>query len=77
MSEMNETDKFNDFKFQHMNIYKTLYNNEGSIYCLKILDDGRLAAGDYYSNLIIYNKQTFKTDIIINNNLGQLWNLLN
>ena len=43
----------------------TLKCNEGSIFCLKTLDDGRLAAGDQYSNLIIYNKQTFNPDIII------------
>ena len=28
---------------------------------LKKIDDGRLAAWDDYSNLIIYNKETFKT----------------
>ena len=53
---------------------KTLNNNKGWIYCLKTLDDGRLAAGDQYSNLIIYNKETFNTDIIIQNNLSGLFN---
>ena len=57
-----------------MNNIKTLNNNEGFIFCLKILDDGRLAAGDGYSNLIIYNKETFNQDIIINNNLKSLDN---
>ena len=52
----------------------TLNDNIGAIYCLKILDDGRLAAGDDDSNLIIYDKETFKPDIIINNNLSSLLN---
>jgi hypothetical protein len=65
---------FNNFKIENMNNIKTLNNNEGGIYCLKILDDGRLAAGDKYSNLIIYNKETFNPDIIIQNNLSYLWN---
>ena len=49
-------------------------NNEGSITCLKILEDERLAASDSKSNLIIYNLETFNTDIIIKNNLGCLLN---
>ena len=53
---------------------KILHNNQGGINCLKILDDGRLAAADSKSNLIIYNKEIFKPDIIIKNNLGYLWN---
>ena len=53
---------------------KTLNNNEGNIFCLKTLDDGRLAAGDYYSNLIIYNKETFNPEITIQNNLSSLYN---
>ena len=52
----------------------TLKCNKGWIYCLKTLDDGRLAAGDTNSNLIIYNKDTFNPDITIQNNLGKLWN---
>ena len=55
---------------------KTLNNNQGLIECLKTLDDGRLAAGDFKSNLIIYNKETFNPDIIIQNNLGSLRNLI-
>ena len=66
--------KFKNFKFENMKNIKILNKNKGTIWCLKTLDDGRLAAGDEYSNLIIYNKQTFNTDIIINNNLGELLN---
>ena len=56
-----------------MNLITILKCNQGYICCLKTLDDGRLAAGDEYSNLIIYNKEAFNTDIIIQNNLSYLF----
>ena len=70
----NEIKENENLKIENMNIFKTLNNNKGTIYCLKTLEDGRLAAGDEYSNLIIYNQETFNPDIIIQNNLGDLFN---
>ena len=67
---------FKNFNFENMNNIKTLNSNQGDILCLTILDDGRLAAGDSNSNLIIYNKETFNPDIIIKNNLHQLNNVI-
>ena len=69
-----EINNFNNFKIENMNLITIIKCNEGWIWCLKTLDDGRLAAGDEYSNLIIYNKETFKPDIIIQNNLNNLSN---
>ena len=57
-----------------MNLITFLKCNEGRINCLKTLDDGRLAAGDQNSNLIIYNKETFNPEITIKNNLSGLCN---
>ena len=57
-----------------MNNIKTLNDNQKGINCLKTLDDGRLAAGDDNSNLIIYNKDTFNPEITIQNNLSYLYN---
>ncbi len=48
---------FNNFKIENMINVTILKCNEGEINCLKTLDDGRLAAGDSKSNLIIYNKE--------------------
>ena len=53
-----------------MNLITIIKCNQGWISSLKKLDDGRLAAADEYSNLIIYNKQTFNPDIIIENKLA-------
>ena len=64
-----------NFKFENMHNFKTLNDtNQERIYCLKTLDDGRLAAGSNNSNLIIYNNETFNPVIIIKNNLGCLDN---
>ena len=74
-AKLNEAlDYFQIFKFENMNHIKTLNNNKGSIYCLKTLNDGRLAARDEYSNLIIYKKNTFNPEINNQNNLNYLWN---
>ena len=70
----NETNNFYNFKIENMNLITIIKCNKGWIECLKTLDDRRLAAGDDYSNLIIYNKETFNPDIIIQNNLSDLWN---
>ena len=73
---LNEFYNFKDFKFENMNNFQTLNYNEGFIYCLKTLVDGRLASSDSCSNLIIYNKLTFKPEIIIQNNLSCLFNFI-
>ena len=70
-----EIEKLKDFEIEKTKIVNTLNNNENYINCLKILDDGRLAAGDSSSNLVIYNKENFKPEIIIKNNLGNLFNI--
>ena len=70
-NEENETNYFNNFKFENMNLITIIKCNQGYIRCLKKLDDGRLAAGDSNSNLIIYNKETFEP-IIKQNNLDSL-----
>ena len=66
---------FKNLKIENLKNIKILNNNKGIIYCVKTLDDGRIAAGDEYSNLIIYNKETFYPDIIIRNNLNSLLTL--
>ncbi len=69
-------DEFKNFKIENVKNIKILNNNEGWIYSIKILNDGRLIAADSKSNLIIYNKETFNAEIIIKNNLGDLLNFI-
>lgn len=73
---INEIDEYKNFRFEKMNNIKTLNNSIGTINCLLILDDGRLVAGDYFGNIIIYNEKTFDPDIIIKNNFGGICDLL-
>ena len=51
-----ENKKLKNFKIEKINNIINLKFNKGTIFCLKILDDGRLAAGDSNSNLIIYKR---------------------
>ena len=58
---------------ENLNNFKTINNeNQGNIYCLQPLYDGRLAAGNSESNLNIYDMEIFIPNFIINNNLGNL-----
>ena len=68
-----ENEKFKNFKIENMDNLTTLNNNQRDIFSLVKLNDERFAAGDSFSNLIIYNKETFKPDLIIKNNLGNLF----
>ena len=72
LNMIKENDKFKDFKIENMDNFKTLTNNQRDIWSLSPLNDGRFAAGDSFSNLIIYNKQ-FEPDLVIKNNLGNLF----
>ena len=38
---------------------------DGYVHCLTILNDGRLVSSSYDGLIIIYNKKTFKDDIVI------------
>ena len=64
-------DEYDDYKIEIKNPIHKLTNHTSYIYCLCILNDGRLVscANDY--SIIIYNKKTYQPDIIIkehNNN---------
>ena len=45
----------------------------GSIYCLSVLNDGRLASGSNDNSIIIYNKITYKPDLIIKEHKNSVW----
>ena len=43
----------------------TLKIHTNSVICLTVLNDGRLVSGSYDKSIIIYNKQTYQPNIII------------
>ena len=56
---------YNDFNIKFKNPIHKINIHTSSISCLEILKDGRLISGSYDSSMIIYNKQTYQPDIII------------
>ena len=61
----NLNNNFDNFDISLKNPIRTLDNHKLSIYCLSILNDGRLISGSADNSIIIYNKTTYQPDIII------------
>ena len=56
---------YNDFNIKLKNPIHKLNIHTSSIYCLAVLNDGRLVSGACDNSIIIYNKITYQPDIII------------
>ena len=56
---------YNNFEIEQKNPISILNNHTGYVYCLALLNDGRLASGSYDNLIIIYNKISYKPDLII------------
>jgi len=64
-NEKKEKDLNNIFNLELKNPLNTLNNHKDVVYCLTLLNDGRLVSGSRDKSIIIYNKQNYKPDIII------------
>ena len=62
----------NNFNISLKNPIHTLNYHKNSIYCLSILNDGRLISGTFDNSIIIYNKTTYQPDLIINEHKGSI-----
>ena len=60
-----EDNLYDDYKIEMKNPIHKLTNHTSKVYCLCILNDGRLVSGSYDNSIIIYNKITYQPDIII------------
>ena len=58
-------DIYNDFNIKLKESIHTLNFHSGWVCCLTILKDGRLVSGSGDNSIIIYNKITYKPDLII------------
>ena len=57
---------YNDFNIEFKNpIHKLNYHTDW-VLCLTVMNDGRLVSGSMDGSIIIYNKETYKPDLIIN-----------
>jgi len=56
---------YNNFDIKLKEPIHTLKNHTSNVNCLTILKDGRLVSGSNDKSIIIYNKETYKCDLII------------
>ena len=62
----NNTDNNYDIKLKGLKLKLILKFHMGSIFCSALLKDGRFATGSSDASIIIFNNNTFKPDLIIN-----------
>ena len=62
----NNLNNIENFDISSKNPIHTLNYHKDYIYCLSILNDGRLISGSADNSIIIYNKTTYQPDLIIN-----------
>ena len=56
---------YDNYKIEKKNPIYKLTNHTSYVFCLCVLNDGRLVSGSDDKSIIIYNKTTYKPDIII------------
>ena len=66
MEEKINNNLYNNFNINIKNPIHKLNSHTKGINCLALLNDGRLVSGSSDNKIIIYNKITYKPDIIIN-----------
>ena len=54
-----------DFNLEMRKPIHKLTNHSSSVFCLCVLNDGRLVSGSADKSIIIYNKDTYQPDLII------------
>ena len=64
-NQIKNNNLYNDLNIEIKNPIHKLNHHTGGIYCLTIINDGRLVSGSYDRSIIIYNKETYKQDLII------------
>ena len=61
----NNNNLYNNFNIKLKEPIHILNNHKGSVYCLSLLNDGRLVSSANDNSIIIYNKKTFQPELII------------
>jgi len=62
---ISDNNLYDDFNIEPRNPTHILEAHTSSIYCLAIMNDGRLVSGSLDRSIIIYNKKTYQPDLII------------
>ena len=66
-------DSYNDFNIKLKEPIHKLNLHTGYVYCLAILNDGRLVSGSCDKSIIIYNKVTYQPDLIIKEHTDSIY----
>ena len=64
-NQINNNNLYNDFNIELKNPIHILNYHTDDVYCLTLLNDGRLVSGSVDGSIIIYNKETFKPELVI------------
>ena len=64
-NQINNNNLYNDFNIELKNPIHILNYHTDDVYCLTLLNDGRLVSGSVDCSIIIYNKKTFKPELVI------------
>ena len=67
---------YNNFDISTKKQIQTLNSHTNWIYCLALLDDGRLVSGSADKDIIIYNKSTFEPDITIKEHNSNVFSII-
>ena len=76
LNNNNNLDNINNFDISLKNPIHTLNYHKHWIFCLYILNDGRLISGSADKSIIIYNKTTYKPDLRINEHKGSIYSII-
>ena len=62
---LEEDNLYYNYKIEMKNPIYKLTNHKSSVFCLCMLNDGRLVSGAHDNSIIIYDKNTYQPDLII------------
>ena len=67
---------YNNFNINKMNPIHKLNSHKDYVYCMAVLNDGRLVSGSCDKSIIIYNKITYQPDLIIKEHNDLVYNII-
>jgi len=73
---ISDNNLYDDFNIELRNPIHILKNHTNLVYCLFLMNDGRLVSGSVDNSIIIYNKKTYQPDLIIKEHKSWLCNII-
>lgn len=67
---------YNDFDISSKDPVQVLNSHTSWVYCLTMLDDGRLVSGSADKQIIVYNKETFEPDLTIKEHNSNVYSII-